>query len=144
MIRKATAQDMETLVGLALMLWPRHTPQELREEFEALMHQPGACFFLLDEQGTAAGFAQCQLRQDYVQGAGSSPVGYLEGIFVREGYRRRGHARELLAACQAWAAEQGCREFASDCELDNQASYRFHRAAGFAEAGRIICFIKKL
>ena len=87
---------------------------------------------------------QCQLRRDYVQGAGSSPVGYLEGIFVREEYRRRGHARELLAACQAWAAEQGCREFASDCELDNQASYRFHRAAGFAEAGRIICFIKKL
>ena len=53
-------------------------------------------------------------------------------------------SRELLAACQAWAAAQGCREFASDCELTNQESYRFHLATGFGEAGRIICFVKEL
>lgn len=75
---------------------------------------------------------------------GSSPVGYLEGIFVREDCRRQGYARELLASCQAWAAAQGCREFASDCELTNQESYRFHLATGFGEAGRIICFVKEL
>lgn len=62
-------------------------------------------------------------------------MGYLEGIFVREDCRRQGYARELLAACQAWAAAQGCREFASDCELTNQESYRFHLATGFGEAG---------
>ena len=40
--------------------------------------------------------------------------------------------------------EKGCAEFASDCGLDNAASAVFHLRAGFAEAGRIICFTKRL
>jgi aminoglycoside 6'-N-acetyltransferase I len=71
-------------------------------------------------------------------------VGYLEGIFVREAYRRRGFAGELLAACEGWARSRGCVEFASDCELSNACSLAFHLCAGFSEANRIICFAKKL
>lgn len=144
MIRKAGPADLESLARLGTLLWPNHSVQELREEFAPLLAQAEAQFFLLLLGEEPVGFAQCQLRHDYVQGANSSPVGYLEGIFVREDCRRRGYARAMLDACQAWAAEQGCREFASDCELTNQESYRFHLAAGFAEAGRIICFTKAL
>ena len=32
------------------------------------------------------GFAQCQLRYDYVEGTKTTPVGYLEGIFIKDGY----------------------------------------------------------
>lgn len=35
------------------------------------------------------GFAQCQLRCDYVEGTKTTPVGYLEGIFIKDGYRRK-------------------------------------------------------
>ena len=90
------------------------------------------------------GFAQCQLRQDYVEGTESSPVGYLEGVFVEESHRNSGYARSLLAACEQWAREQGCSEFASDCELTNTQSLAFHLHCGFREANRIICFTKKL
>ena len=65
------------------------------------------------------GFAECQLRYDYVEGTDSSPVGYLEGIFVKEEFRHRGFAKEILAECEKWTKEKGCTEFASDCELDN-------------------------
>ena len=68
----------------------------------------------------------------------------MEGIYVDEARRRRGHARELLRACEAWAKERGCTEFASDCELDNAASLAFHLHAGFEEANRLICFAKRL
>lgn len=61
------------------------------------------------ESGIPIGFALCQLRYDYVEGAKTSPVGYLEGIFVKEAYRQKGYARELFAECQAWAKEKGCR-----------------------------------
>ena len=63
---------------------------------------------------------------------------------VAEEYRSRGIAREMLAACENWAREQGCREFASDCELSNAQSLRFHLKVGFTEANRIICFTKRL
>ncbi len=92
----------------------------------------------------AVGFAQCRLRHDYVEGTDSSPVGYLEGIFVVEEYRKRGLAKSMLEACQQWAKEQGCTEFASDCELVNEESLKFHLKMGFEEANRIICFTKKL
>ena len=140
-IRKATTDDLDALTGLGLMLWPGHEFEELRGDFAEIMAKPDAAFFLA---GDAAGFAQCQLRSDYVEGTESSPVGYLEGIFVQEDYRGRGMAGKLLAACESWAKEQGCREFASDCELGNTGSLRFHLNMGFEEAGRIICFTKKL
>ena len=99
--------------------------------------------FLAEREGEAIGFAQCQLRRDYVEGTCSSPVGYLEGIFVREEYRTRGVAKQLLAECEAWAGNLGCTEFASDCELTNYESFRFHLALGFLEANLIICFTKQ-
>ena len=79
-----------------------------------------------------------------MEGTQSSPVGYLEGIYVREAYRGKGLARALLSSCEAWAAEMGCVEFASDCELDNKGSIAFHLGAGFVEANRSVCFTKRL
>ena len=89
-------------------------------------------------------FAQCQLRRDYVEGTDTSPVGYLEGVFVLGEYRLRGYAKELLSCCENWAKQKHCSEFASDCELENDVSLRFHIAMGFEEANRIICFRKDI
>ena len=141
MIRKADFSDLPVLTDLALKLWPDHDREEMSEELSSIMAKPDAAFFLAEN---ASGFAQCQLRHDFVEGTESSPVGYLEGIYVEESCRRKGLARELLAACENWARERGCREFASDCELTNSQSLRFHLGLGFEEANRIICFTKKL
>jgi len=90
------------------------------------------------------GFAQCSLRFNYVEGTDSSPVGYVEGIFVREEYRNKGVGKLLLSSCEEWAIEEGCTRFASDCELDNHDSLKFHLSIGFEESNRIICFVKEL
>ena len=144
MIKKAETADAGKIAGLAVLMWNTSTVQELTREFLEIMEQGKGQFFLKYDQGIPVGFAQCALRYDYVEGTETSPVGYLEGIFVQEAYRRKGYARELLAECEKWAKEKGCREFASDCEAVNDSSFRFHMAAGFEEANRIICFTKKL
>lgn len=143
-IEKAQQRHLDAVTNLALQLWPAHEYTELRQEMGEMLAQPDAAFFLACDGETPVGFAQCQLRRDYVEGTESTPVGYLEGIFVTEEYRHQGVARKLLAACEIWAKEQGCTEFASDCELANTESLRFHRKLGFLEANRIICFTKKL
>ena len=142
--RKATVADAETLAGMAAALFHHEDVQALREEFEALARDEEAACFLAEEEGMAVGFAQCQLRHDYVEGTETSPVGYLEGIYVKAPFRRRGVAGQLLRACEAWAGRMGCTELASDCELDNTDSLSFHLHMGFEEANRIICLTKKL
>ena len=144
MIRKAEIKDLPILAELACQLWPDHTVGEMQIEFAEIIAKTDAAFFLAYSEETAVGFAQCQLRHDYVEGTDSSPVGYLEGIYVAEGYRKQGVAIELLTACESWAKSKGCAEFASDCELENTHSLQFHLNVGFEEANRIICFTKKL
>lgn len=102
-----------------------------------------AVFASVDES-SFTGVALCSLRRDYVEGCETSPVGYLEGIYVKESCRMLGIAKGLVRECEAWAKEQGCKEFASDCELGNTASLHFHLGVGFQEANRIICFKKTL
>ena len=143
-LRKAEIKDLAILAELACQLWPDHTIDEMRAEYADMIAKPDAAFFLAYVQETAVGFAQCQLRCDYVEGTDSSPVGYLEGIYVAEAYRKQGFAKALLAACESWAKTKGCSEFASDCELTNTQSLQFHLRVGFEEANRIICFTKKL
>ena len=143
-IRVAMLEDALLVAELAIQMWKSHTIEELTQEFYEYISKENGTIFLAMIDGCAVGFAQCGLRRDYVEGTDSSPVGYLEGIFVKEEYRKRGVARDMLEACQKWAKEQGCAEFASDCELDNEDSLKFHIKMGFVEANRIICFTKKL
>ena len=144
MIRKAEPCDAKTVAALALRLWPEHAVEELEAAFCELLADEECAVFLFEQDGKIVGFAQCQLRHDYVEGTDSSPVGYLEGVYVAEPYRNQRIASALLKACEDWAREMGCTEFASDCELSNTDSLRFHLAAGFTEANRIICFVKEL
>lgn len=144
MIKRAVAVDAPVLAELAVRMWDSHTLAELEADFAGLAAGGDAACFIKYAEGEPAGFAQCQLRRDYVEGTRTSPVGYLEGIFVREEFRHRGFARELLGACERWAKDKGCSEFASDCEWDNAASLAFHMAVGFSEANRIICFQKQI
>ena len=137
------AEELQAVAHLAAKLW-EHPAEELQEEFAALLSDPDAALFAAKRDEAVVGFAQCQLRHDYVEGTSSSPVGYLEGIWVEEAHRNRGIAAALLRACEEWARAQGCTEFASDCELTNTDSIRFHEAMGFEEANRIVCFRKGL
>ena len=142
--KRGEKADSTVLAELALHLWHDNTLSSLRDEFEKLTEEGDSVCFIKYVGETPVGFAQCQLRKDYVEGTETSPVGYLEGIFVLEEYRLCGYAKELLLSCEKWSKEKHCSEFASDCELENDDSLKFHIAMGFEEVNRIICFQKKI
>ena len=142
--RKARSEDRQILLKWMEELWPGHTESERDALWKELRADANAVLLVAELDGRLAGFAQCQLRRDYVEGSSTSPVGYLEGIYVEPQCRKHGVARALVTVCEQWARQQGCAEFGSDCELENRDSWIFHQKVGFEEKGRIICFLKKL
>ena len=126
MVKKAKQDDITVIAELAVQMWEVDSIQELIDDISENMAKDDAQYFLKYVNDMPVGFAECQLRHDYVEGTDSSPVGYLEGIFVKEEFRHKGFAKEILIECEKWTKEKGCIEFASDCELDNEESLHFH------------------
>lgn len=143
-IYRATEKDLKSVSALANKMWNESSIQDLEKEFKTVLVSDDNAVFIVEQNGKPIGFAHCSLRNDYVEGTESSPVGYLEGVFVDVEYRRKGFAKELIYACEKWAKQKGCIEFASDCEIDNKDSICFHKNIGFTEANRIICYVKEL
>jgi len=144
MIRLATTADVEALAALRFALWPNEPHARRRAEDRVARSDPLVETFVATEQGEVVGFAEVSLRSDYVNGCETSPVAFLEGIFVRPEWRRHGFGRALVAAVERWGRERGCTELGSDALLDNDLSHRFHDGAGFAEAERVVYFRKPL
>ena len=103
-----------------------------------------AAFLAVSPEGLGVGFAEVSVRTDHVNGCRSSPVAFLEGIYVRAAFRRMGVARMLFEAAERWGREQGCVEMGSDALIDNSASHGMHRGLGFEEAARVVCFTKDI
>jgi aminoglycoside 6'-N-acetyltransferase I len=145
-IERCTARTLEDWVALRYALWPEGPAEEHRLEAQALVgrRSRAVAFLARTPSRLAVGFAEATLRRDYVNGCTTSPVAFLEGIYVRPAFRRRGVARLLCAAVTDWATERGCTELASDALLRNTASHRMHAALGFEETERVVFFRKLL
>jgi aminoglycoside 6'-N-acetyltransferase I len=94
--------------------------------------------------GLAVGFVEASTRVDYVNGTNSSPVAFLEGLYVEPASRGNGVARALVAAVEGWATAQGLTELASDSPLENVSAHAAHRALGFEETERVVYFRRAL
>ncbi len=126
-------------------LWPHGSREEhLREMAVQLADRRRYAQFLASTSDVAVGLAEAAIRSDHVNGTATSPVAFLEGIYVVPEARRQGIARALVAAVIAWARDAGCREIASDALLDNDLSHLVHHALGFEETERVVYFRKAL
>lgn len=145
-VTPASPQDTADWLALRRQLWPEASVDEHRGDIEKMLGdaERAACFLARSADGAVAGFAEVSLRHDYVNGCSTSPVGFLEGLFVVPQSRRQGVARALVAAAEAWAAHHGCREFASDVLVENVESQEVHAALGFSETDRVVYFHKRL
>ncbi len=90
------------------------------------------------------GFVEASKRVDYVNGTSSSPVAFLEGLYVAPESRRKGVARALVDSVVEWASTWGCLELASDSLLNNTTAHAAHCALGFEETERVVYFIRRL
>ncbi len=138
-------ENFNEWLSMGLALWPHSKKKELEKEFRSDWESDTHKHLLAqNKQGEYLGFINLSLRGDYVQGAKTSPVGYVEGIYVMPAHRKQGVARALVKQAKQWAKKQGCKELGSDAELHNINSQKFHEKLGFRNTGTIVHYIKKI
>jgi len=149
-VRFARAGDREQLVRMRAALWPESSAEEHSEELASILAgKPPTVLPLVvlvaeAADGTLAGFLEAGLRS-HADGCNEGhTVGYVEGWYVAEKFRRCGIGAELLRAAEDWAREQGCAEMASDAQIENEVSQRTHEALGFEVASRSVNYRKRL
>jgi aminoglycoside 6'-N-acetyltransferase I len=79
-------------------LWPEMTEEENLDETEAMVTATSRFFvrIALNTEDNPVGFVEATVRNDYVNGCATSPVVFLEGIYVEPWARRQGIARTLV------------------------------------------------
>ena len=143
-IARCTSAEDAGWLELRLALWPAPRNEHLGEMTLMAANPLRFAAFVAYADSAAVGLAEAAIRTDYVNGAQSSPVGFLEGLYVVPHARRKGVARALVLEVSRWADASGCEELASDAALVNSASHAVHRALGFDETERVVFFRKRL
>ena len=146
MIERCQSFEHSGWLALRKSLWPGFPDSEHLAEMSLFLAEPERFiqFVAYERPRAPVAFVEASLRHDYVNGTSTSPVVFLEGLYVAPASRRRGFARELVGAVAAWGKERGCTEFASDTPLHNELSQAVHKSLGFQEAERVVYFRKEL
>lgn len=101
-------------LALRLALWPDVSEAEHLSGMVDALARGHYVRLAVTASGSAVGFVEASKRVDYVNGIRSSPVAFLEGLYVAPKSRREGIARALVETVVKWASTEGCLELASD------------------------------
>jgi aminoglycoside 6'-N-acetyltransferase I len=147
MVEIGAEKHLDEWARLRSLLWPESSIEAHRAELARLLSagdRGTVASIASTGSGGIVGFAEASLRTDYVNGCETSPVTFLEGIYVAPDHRGAGIAMALCVAVGACRRAAGCREMASDADVSNTVNHAFHGAVGFAETERVVFFRKAL
>ena len=140
----ADSTNLKEWTELSLLLFPDSTFDEefdLHKEILTLDNELG---LLYRKDNLYVGFMNLSIRNDYVNGTDTSPVVFVEAIYVLPDYRKQGIGKEFIRYAENYAKQKGIMQLASDCFIDNTLSENFHKSCGFIEKERVICFVKSV
>lgn len=95
------------------------------------------CWFIESMDGERIGLVELSLR-NVVDGCLSSPVPYLEGLYLVESERGKGLGARVIELLKRWCHENGYSELATDTELSNLRAQEFYEKLGFVLVDRVV------
>ncbi|MDR7870695.1 MAG: GNAT family N-acetyltransferase [Tissierellaceae bacterium] len=144
-IFKASNENLDQLTELALALWSNNEKQDLiKSDLIYIIGHLSNRVLLAKSDEDYIGFIHMSIRNGFVEGADTSPVGYVEGIYVKPDFRRKGVAKELYHAGLEWLRSKKCTQIGADIGIDSNMCPDFYLDIGFKEANRIICYINNI
>lgn len=143
-VREITETDRPDWVRLRDALWPGSLSDHDEETRKYFATRSSAMIvFVAERDGRIVGFLEMDFRS-YAPACTSLPVPFIEGWYVEARWQRQGIGRALVEAAEARARAMGYTEMGSDAELDNADGIAAHRAVGYEEVERIVCFRRSL
>ncbi|CAN5586261.1 N/A [soil metagenome] len=145
MIRPMKEDDIDEWFRLRKLLWDESSDEEHKAEMLDIYEHTDSQLVLIAEtdDGKFVGFLEASIRP-FVEDCHTDHVGYLEGWFVEEDFRRYGIGRKLVKNAENWARSKGCEEMASDSEIGNELSFKAHLKLGYEETSRLVHLRKDL
>ncbi|AWV06728.1 GCN5 family acetyltransferase [Lysobacter maris] len=140
-IRPATSADRDFILGFAESFSAFPLPAGRRRETvdagvradisRHLDERPqGSHFFVLEHDGTAAGFIHLLLGTDFFGGA---PTCHVSDLAVLPAHEGRGHARRMLDHAERFAREYACTRLTLSVFPGNARARRLYEAVGYAD-----------
>jgi aminoglycoside 6'-N-acetyltransferase I len=143
--REAEEVDFPSLLKMGEQLWTKIKKDELATHLRnACNSSTKKVYIALTPEEEAVGFSVFSIRTDYVEGATTSPTGYLEGILIEAEFRKLGIAKSFIQQGEAWCKEKGCTQLGSDTWLTATESRKFHKKLGFWEEDELVHFLKNI
>jgi len=146
LIRPAEQHDSAAWERMRVALWPDGASdhaQEIARYFEGHRQNPIEVLLACSGSGAPLGFVELSIRP-YAEGCATDRVAFVEGWFVDAAHRGQGIGAALMKAAEEWGRANRCTELGSDTQLTNADSIDAHKALGFEETERLVCFRKSL
>ena len=138
-VRPVAEDDFSEWLRLRKLLWDESSDAEHKAEMSDIFEHTESQLVLVAETDNErlVGFLEASIRP-FVEDCETDNVGYLEGWFVEENYRKQGIGGTLVEAAEDWAREKDCEEMASDAEVGNELSLTAHQKLGYEETSRLV------
>ncbi len=82
-------QDYQDWKDMALALFKDYPAEEIERGLKSILGKTNQQTFMAMDAGESVGFVSASIRVDYVEGATTSPVGYVDMVYVKEAYRKQ-------------------------------------------------------
>lgn len=143
-LRPATRRDLALWKAMRSDLFSGLDESFHDREMESILtSRDRACLLVRAPNDATVGFLEVSLR-NLVDGCLGGPVGYIEGIYLLPDFRGLGLGGVLIDAAAAWFAAKGCRDMATDTEIDNEDAQAFWSGLGFEETWRVVQYRKPI
>ena len=144
-IRPLEESDLAEWLRLRLLLWDESSADDHSEEMVGIIEHADSQLVVVADLGNGqlSGFLEASIRS-HVEDCETDNVGYLEGWYVEEAFRKMGVGGSMVSYAEQWAMQKGCTEMASDAEIENTISIDAHLSLGYEETSRLVHLRKEL
>ena len=135
-VRRAEERDADAVLALMAGLGRPAVAEDSsrqRETFLAHLTDDSCTVFLAEDGGSAAGAASLWIRPRLNW---TTPEACVPDLYVDPAYRRRGHARSLLAACADEGRRRGCHRLVLESGHQRAKAHRLYESFGLVHHGR--------